>query len=163
MNDWMQRCYTRLLIDNHISEDDPAFMTRFDPQHYASIHSNPPGAFTGYAGLAIHSFGKGRCIYLAPDVFHLQQDAQQTFAAWLLRSCAPGGYQCAAGGGDQPAAQYHAGCHTGWVGELPERASQYPCAGNPGRACPGWPHPQGVYACLEWPGLAFHPGEWRKR
>src|SRR5512136_894033 len=37
MNDWMQRCYARLLIDNHISEDDPAFMTRFDPQRYVAL------------------------------------------------------------------------------------------------------------------------------
>ena len=37
MTDWMQSCYTRLLIDNHISEDDPSFMTRFDPPRYVAL------------------------------------------------------------------------------------------------------------------------------
>lgn len=37
MTDWMQSCYTRLLIDNHISEDDPSFMTRFDPLRYVAL------------------------------------------------------------------------------------------------------------------------------
>jgi len=34
MNDWYRRCYARLLIDNHITEDDPSFMTRFEPAVY---------------------------------------------------------------------------------------------------------------------------------
>lgn len=37
MNDWMQRCYVRLLIDNHITEDDPSFMSRFDPLRYVAL------------------------------------------------------------------------------------------------------------------------------
>lgn len=37
MNDWIQKCYSRLLIDNHISEDDSSFMTRFDPQEYVRL------------------------------------------------------------------------------------------------------------------------------
>ncbi len=36
MNHWIDRSYARLLIDNHISEDDPSFMCRFDPQVYAA-------------------------------------------------------------------------------------------------------------------------------
>ncbi len=75
--------------------------TRFDPddpEHYASIHSNPPdtatdpvatGRETDFVGLALHPFGKGRCIYLATDLLHLQQDAQQTFGTWLLAKFAP--------------------------------------------------------------------------
>jgi len=60
-----------------------------DPQHYASIHSNPPGRETGHPGLTIHNFGKGRCIYLAPPLLTLQQDAQESFGAWLLQKYAP--------------------------------------------------------------------------
>lgn len=37
MNDWYKRCYVRLLIDNHISEDDASFMTRFDPENYVAM------------------------------------------------------------------------------------------------------------------------------
>lgn len=63
----------------------------FDPdaEQYASIHSNPPGVLTDYAGLTVNQYGKGRCIYLASPVLTLQQDAQQTFGAWLLREFAP--------------------------------------------------------------------------
>jgi hypothetical protein len=34
MNQWIKTSYARLLIDNHITEDDPSFMTRFDPAAY---------------------------------------------------------------------------------------------------------------------------------
>jgi len=34
---WTKRCYARNLIDNHITEDDPAFMSRFDPQNYVAM------------------------------------------------------------------------------------------------------------------------------
>ena len=37
MNTWFQNSYTRLLIDNHITEDDPSFMTRFDPGNYVAM------------------------------------------------------------------------------------------------------------------------------
>ena len=36
-HDWSKHCYARLLIDNHISEDDPAFMTKFDPAQYVAM------------------------------------------------------------------------------------------------------------------------------
>jgi len=62
-----------------------------DPERYASIHSNPPGRETGFVSLSVHAFGKGRCIYLAPDLLHLQQDAQQAFGTWLLEKFAPPG------------------------------------------------------------------------
>jgi hypothetical protein len=63
----------------------------FDPdeEKYASIHSNPPGQATDYAGLTINKFGKGKCIYLSSPVFSLQQDAQQTFGMWLFREHSP--------------------------------------------------------------------------
>ncbi len=31
---WIEKCYTRLLIDNHITDLDPEFMSRFDPREY---------------------------------------------------------------------------------------------------------------------------------
>ncbi len=31
---WMRRCYSRLLIDNHITDIDPSLMRRFDPAEY---------------------------------------------------------------------------------------------------------------------------------
>ena len=31
---WIEKCYTRLLIDNHISDRDPVFMSKFDPAEY---------------------------------------------------------------------------------------------------------------------------------
>ena len=34
---WTKKCYSRLLIDNHITEDDPSFMSRFDPEQYVSM------------------------------------------------------------------------------------------------------------------------------
>lgn len=34
---WANRCYSRLLIDNHITEDLPDFMTRFDPDTYVAM------------------------------------------------------------------------------------------------------------------------------
>jgi hypothetical protein len=34
MNTWIETSYARLLIDNHITEDDPSFMSRFDPSAY---------------------------------------------------------------------------------------------------------------------------------
>ena len=35
--DWPKRAYARLLIDNHISEDDPSFLTKFDPAQYVAM------------------------------------------------------------------------------------------------------------------------------
>ncbi|OGV71800.1 MAG: hypothetical protein A3K19_08525 [Lentisphaerae bacterium RIFOXYB12_FULL_65_16] len=63
----------------------------FDPdaEPYASIHSNPPGVVTDYAGLTVNRFGKGKCIYISSPVFSLQQDAQQTFGEWLFREYSP--------------------------------------------------------------------------
>jgi hypothetical protein len=37
MTVWYQRCYARLQVDNHISEEDASFMTKFDPARYASL------------------------------------------------------------------------------------------------------------------------------
>ncbi|MFA6294385.1 MAG: alpha-amylase family protein, partial [Victivallales bacterium] len=37
MNDWYKRAYSRILIDNHISEDDPGSMAKFDPAKYVAM------------------------------------------------------------------------------------------------------------------------------
>ena len=35
--DWMEKCYSRLLIDNHITDLLPEFMSRFDPRNYVDM------------------------------------------------------------------------------------------------------------------------------
>jgi len=55
-----------------------------DPDHWASIHSNPPGKVTEFVGLAVNQYGQGRCIYLAAPILGIQQDAQKVFGTWLL-------------------------------------------------------------------------------
>ncbi|MFH0796263.1 MAG: alpha-L-fucosidase, partial [Candidatus Omnitrophota bacterium] len=37
---WMENCYARILVDNHITEDDPSFMTKFDPAKYVAMMKN---------------------------------------------------------------------------------------------------------------------------
>lgn len=63
----------------------------FDPdaEKYASIHSNPPGVVTDYAGLTVNKYGKGKCLYLSSPVFSHQQNAQQAFGAWLFSEYSP--------------------------------------------------------------------------
>jgi hypothetical protein len=59
----------------------------FDPddlQHWASIHSNPPGQITEYTALTENQYGKGKCVYLAPTTFGIPHDAQKCLGAWLL-------------------------------------------------------------------------------
>jgi hypothetical protein len=55
-----------------------------DPQHWASIHSNPPGRTTDYAALTENQYGNGKCIYLASSILSVNQDAQKSFGMWLL-------------------------------------------------------------------------------
>ena len=37
MSSWISHSYSRMLVDNHITEEDPAFMSRFDPHTYVSL------------------------------------------------------------------------------------------------------------------------------
>lgn len=66
----------------------------FDPddnEHYASIHSNPPGRATGCVGLSVRPFGLGRCVYLASPLMALRHESQQAFTMRILRDfAAPG-------------------------------------------------------------------------
>ena len=34
---WFEQCYSRLLVDNHITDLDPSLMSRFDPETYARM------------------------------------------------------------------------------------------------------------------------------
>ncbi len=34
---WLEKCYSRMLIDNHITDLDPRFMSRFDPSEYVRM------------------------------------------------------------------------------------------------------------------------------
>ena len=60
-----------------------------DPENYASIHSNPPGIATGFAGLAENRCGLGRCVYLYSGLMALRQYSQRTFGEHLLSSHLP--------------------------------------------------------------------------
>jgi hypothetical protein len=42
---------------------DPA-----DPVHFASIHNNPPGIYTGCPAIIANSFGQGRILYVTADI-----------------------------------------------------------------------------------------------
>ena len=60
-----------------------------DPEQYASIHSNPPGKNTSYAGYTVNSFGKGKAVYVYSNFLALRQYTQQTFAKELLAEYLP--------------------------------------------------------------------------
>ena len=60
-----------------------------DPDHYASIHSDPPGTETTYPALTVNRFGAGRCIWLAAPIFLLRQHTQQEFGKKLFRNYLP--------------------------------------------------------------------------
>lgn len=55
------------------------------PERYASIHSNPPGVKTDYAGLAVNSYGKGRCVYIYSSLLKHRQHSQETFGIELFK------------------------------------------------------------------------------
>lgn len=61
----------------------------YDPEHYVSIHSNPPGPVTEYAGLTVHPYGKGKCLYLYSSLMAMRNDAQQRFVRELIEQQAP--------------------------------------------------------------------------
>lgn len=33
-NDWFKRAYRRAVVDMHITDDNPEFMSKFDPEEY---------------------------------------------------------------------------------------------------------------------------------
>ena len=59
MEPWYKRCFSRLLVDNHITEDDPSFMTRFDPERYVAMARK-----AGVDSAMVYSCGhNGNCYY----------------------------------------------------------------------------------------------------
>ncbi len=60
-----------------------------DPECYASIHSDPPGAVTEYAGWIEHGFGRGRAVYLYSGLLALRRHSQQSFGEELFGRLLP--------------------------------------------------------------------------
>lgn len=56
-----------------------------DPELYASIHSNPPGIDTDYAGLTLHRYGDGQCVYLYSTLLHHRNASQRAVGERLFR------------------------------------------------------------------------------
>lgn len=60
-----------------------------DPEHYASIHSNPPGAKTDFPAVTVHHFGKGVCVWLAAPIALQNHATQRAFMKNLFREFLP--------------------------------------------------------------------------
>ncbi len=60
-----------------------------DPDHYASIHSNPPGRTTPHVGWSVNAYGGGRAVYIASAVLRHRQAAQREFGAALFGEFIP--------------------------------------------------------------------------
>ncbi len=60
-----------------------------DPDHYASIHSNPPGKRTEYPALTVHRFGKGVCLWQASPIALEDHCSQREFLKALFREFLP--------------------------------------------------------------------------
>ncbi len=60
-----------------------------DPDHYASIHSDPPGKETEYPALTVHPYGQGRCVWLAAPIFLSHFYTQQKFSKKLFAEFLP--------------------------------------------------------------------------
>lgn len=56
-----------------------------DPELYASIHSNPPGIDTDYAGLTLHRYGDGQCVYLYSTLLRHRNASQRAVGERLFR------------------------------------------------------------------------------
>ena len=57
-----------------------------DPDHYASIHSNPPGPVSDYVAMSVNKWGEGTCVFVYSTLMALQNYAQQQFTAKLFKS-----------------------------------------------------------------------------
>ncbi len=100
-------CYVNLGKDGYVSANRPApyatpaagttvratlsipLFPPFDPERYASIHSNPPGRDTTYPAWTEHAYGKGRAVWLAVNAFGIAQDSQRQFCCALLEEYLP--------------------------------------------------------------------------
>ena len=60
-----------------------------DPERYASIHSDPPGKTTPFAGWVEHNCGRGKAVWLYSGLLALQQYSQQSFGEKLFSRLLP--------------------------------------------------------------------------
>lgn len=60
-----------------------------DAQHYASIHSNPPGKTTEFAGMTENVWGRGKCFWFYSNVLGIRNWSQQKFAGDFLQRNLP--------------------------------------------------------------------------
>lgn len=60
-----------------------------DPEQYASIHSDPPGRTTEFAGWVEHTYGSGKAVWLYSGLLALRQYSQQSFGEQLFTQLLP--------------------------------------------------------------------------
>ncbi len=60
-----------------------------DADNYASIHSDPPGETTAYAGWVEHNHGKGKVCWIYSGLLALRQHSQQEFGEKLFARLLP--------------------------------------------------------------------------
>ena len=61
-----------------------------DPDHYASIHSNPPGKKdSDFAGVTFNRYGKGKVLYIAAGFLMRRQYSQKMYGIRLLKELLP--------------------------------------------------------------------------
>ncbi len=58
-------------------------------EHYAAIHSDPPGKLSEFPGLVVNRYGKGTVVYLAPPILKSCQYTQREFAKKLFAEFLP--------------------------------------------------------------------------
>ena len=51
-----------------------------DPEHYVSIHSNPPGKNTSFAAMTEHTYGKGVCFWFHSNALGIDRHSHREFA-----------------------------------------------------------------------------------
>ncbi len=72
----------------HVRVNLPDFPVN-NAQHYASIHSNPPGKTTDFAGMTENAWGRGKCFWFYSNVLGVRNFSQQKFAGKFLRGELP--------------------------------------------------------------------------
>jgi len=62
----------------------------FDPERYASIHSNPPSAHaSGFPAVTLHDYGKGRVLWIAAPIMLKRNHTQLEFMKKIFREFLP--------------------------------------------------------------------------
>lgn len=62
-------CYARILIDNHITEHDPSFMTKFDPENYVAMIKN-----SGFQSAMVYTCCHNANCYYPTKVGHMHKN-----------------------------------------------------------------------------------------